>query len=89
MSFSNIGGNNSKIKCYNCQKMGHYANNCTNIRVERAPRTSGGGNQKKNKVQLVMDAILENDDSDYSNFYFHIDNNSCGGLSRTWILLNN
>ena len=68
--------------------MGHYANDCTDDRVEREPRTDRGGN-KNNEVQLLMDAILEDDDSDYSNLSFHIDNNSRGGLSRTWILLDN
>ena len=89
MSFANIGGNNSKIQCYNCQQMGHYANDCANNRVERAPQTSGGGKNNNNEVQLIMDAILEDDNSDYSDFSFHIDNKSHGGLSRTWILLDN
>ena len=89
MSFTNIGGDNSKIQCYNLQQMGHYANDCTNNRVERSPRTSGGVNNNNNEVQLIMDTIIEDDDSDYSDFSFHIDNKSHGGLSRTWILLDN
>ena len=36
-----------------------------------------------------MDAILEDDDSDYSDFSFHIDNKSRRGLSQTWILIDN
>ena len=89
MSFANIGGNNSKIQCYNCQQMGHYANDCTNNRVERAPRTSGGSNNNNNEVQLLMDAILKYYDINYSNLSFHINNKSRGGLSRTCILLDN
>ena len=83
-----MGGDNSRIQCYNGQQMGHYANDCTNDRFERAPRTAGGSNNN-NEVQLLMDAILEDDDSDYSNLSFHINNNSRGGLSRTWVLLDN
>ena len=69
--------------------MGHYANDCTNNRVERAPRTSGDGNNNNNKVQLLMEAILEDYDREYSDFSFHIDNKSCGGLPQIWILLDN
>ena len=68
--------------------MGHYDNDCTNNRVERAPKTSGGGNNS-NEVKILIDAILEDDDIDYSNLSFHVGNKSRGGLSRTWILLNN
>ena len=36
-----------------------------------------------------MDSILKDEDRNYSNFSFYIDNRSRGGLSQTWILLNN
>ena len=36
-----------------------------------------------------MDSILKDEDRNYSNFSFYIDNRSRGGLSQTWILFDN
>ena len=36
-----------------------------------------------------MDAILEDDDSNYSDFSFHINNKYRGRLYQTWILIDN
>ena len=91
MSFANLGGDNTRVQCYNCQQMGHYANDCTNDRVARTTRAGTGDNNtpQGNEVQLLTNAFIEDDGSDYSDFSFHIGTECRGGLSRTWVLLDN
>jgi hypothetical protein len=91
MTFANVARgttvDQSLIQCYHCQQLGHYANDCTNPRVERAGRSAGnGGSAPRSDVQLLMDAVIEDDHGDFS---FHTTGHARAKLPESWILLDN
>lgn len=45
----------SKVRCYNCQKMGHYSDKCQNQRVERA---SSATEKKKKGKELPKEKVF-------------------------------
>ena len=91
MTFSNIGQvprapqlDITTIQCYNCNKMGHYSNECPNPEV--AGRTPIEGH--RNEIQMLVHGIEEG--SDDEPFVFHNNRNARNiGLPREWILQNN
>ena len=48
----NTGGGKNSIKCYLCNKNGHYAKDCWSKKKGSNPGNQGRGNQKSSKVQF-------------------------------------
>ena len=72
------GNEYPSIRCYNCQRMGHYASSCPNEAVTRS----------EDAVQLLNAAVEENEDESYSSEFSFLLGPE-GKLPKWWILLDN
>jgi hypothetical protein len=70
VSFANVGRrqvDRSKVKCYNCNVIGHYANECTEEKADKA-----GGNETVTEVtdNVVIAGDIVDDYEDVDEFTF-------------------
>jgi len=73
------------IRCYNCQEMGHYANDCTNPHRTRAQGPASGDNEEE-ATQMLMSGV-EGATSESPQFSFSQAHGR--NIPATWILLDN
>lgn len=70
LTFTQAGVDNSGIQCYHCQQYGHFANVCTNPKVERATATSLMHTTDLNNVESTDTDSSDDEEDEDSTQHF-------------------
>jgi Zinc knuckle len=104
VTFANVGKKDkSQVKCFKCNRMGHFAHECDGTKQEAntTPQSGNNSQQSGNDSAVVhINAGVNDSDDEYSTSEFlfhtngqqqsiHSDIQEDGKVSKDWILLDN